>query len=109
MSKKKAPALKGHPDFPDRYAKHVPEHWVPSAESMSKEDMEKAIVECEMALDASEKEAADDLKILQLKEDLKMYQEGYREVKKVQTSKIKFLLYLMNSRGYDVSTDQSDD
>jgi hypothetical protein len=100
--KKKAVVLPNHPDFPDKWASKVPEPWSHTAEGMTREEMEKEVVSCEMSIEATEKDVADDTKIQELKENLKYLQEGYKEVLGTQKAKIKFLLYLMNSRGYDV-------
>lgn len=107
--KKHAP-LANYPDFAEKYAKHVPEHWVPVAEKMERDEMEKCIVECEMMIETTETDASNNAKIQQLKEDLKYLQEGYKDVVTAQKAKIKFLLFLMNSRGYVVlpETDSED-
>lgn len=108
MSRKKKNSLPHHPDFEEKYAKLVPEHWVPIAEKMERDEMEKCIVECEMLIEHTEKEVSDDAKIQQLKEDLKYLREGYKDVIDAQRAKIKFMLYLMNTRGYNVLPSKED-
>jgi len=109
--KKKAAVHPSHPEFPEKLGKHLSEVWVSEAEAMEREEMDKCIVSCEMTIEATEKDVSDDSKIQDLKEQLKYLNEGYKGVLVSQKAKIKFLLYLMNSRGYDVplNTDVKED
>jgi len=102
MSRKKKVTLKSHPDFPEKWAQHLTETFVSKAEAMDKADMDQYVVECEMTIDATQRDAADDAKIQDLKEQLKYLREGYKGVLNKSQAEIKFLLYLMNTRGYNV-------
>lgn len=102
MPRKKKETFKSHPDFPEKWAQHLTETFVSKAEAMDKNEMDTYVVECEMTIDATQRDVADDAKIQDLKEQLKYLREGYKGVLDKSQAEIKFLLYLMNSRGYNV-------
>jgi hypothetical protein len=102
MPRKKKVSIPSHPDFPEKWAQHLTDTFVSRAEAMEKDEMDTYVVECEMTIDATQKDVADDVKIQDLKEQLKYLREGYRDVLSKSQAEIKFLLYLMNCRGYNV-------
>jgi len=90
--------------FPKKYAKIIdslPE-FKESADSLSLEELNNLIVKCEGNIYLIEQEMEKDVKLAQAKELVKDLAGAYKDGKKVQTAKLKYALYLTESKGKEV-------
>lgn len=85
--------------FPKKYKKSLPQGFDETAEAMSKEELEKTIVDAEKTIQEVEMDLEQDEKVKVLKEDLKDIMQGFGDLKKTCTAKIKFCLHVLKSRG----------
>lgn len=87
--------------FPEKWAKVLKElpEFKDNADAMSVDDLKKLIVACEGNIFNIEKEKEDDTKLAGAKELVKEYSAPYRDAIKVQTAKVKYALFLMDSKG----------
>jgi len=91
-------------EFPDKYAKIIkslPE-FKDIADAASPEDLRKIIVESEGNIYTIEKEKSEDVKLNSAKELVKEYSASYRDAIKAQTAKVKYALFLLESKGVDL-------
>ena len=68
-------------------------------DAMDEDGLRNSIVESENVLEQTAREIEANPDISKLKEDLKALTEGYREVKKFQTAKIKYALHVLEQKG----------
>lgn len=97
-------------DFPAKYAKIIeamPE-FKDIAESSSTDDLKKLIVTCEGNIYTIEKSKEKDEKLTAAKEIVKEYSAPYNDAIKAQTAKVKYILYLLESKGVDISEKEED-
>ena len=90
--------------FPEKYAKvlkDLPE-FKEIADAASTEDLKKIIVESEGNIYTIDKEKDDDTKLNAAKELVKDYSAPYRDAIKVQTTKVKYALFLLEGKGIDL-------
>lgn len=90
--------------FPKKYLKVIeslPE-FKDSADALSPEELNDLIIKCEGNIYLIEQEVEKDVKLAQAKELVKDLNSGYRDAKKVQTAKLKYALYLIESKGKEV-------
>lgn len=90
--------------FPDKYAKvlkEIPE-FKDTADAASADDLKKIIITCEGNIYTLEKEKEDDAKLNGAKELAKEYAAPYRDAAKVQMTKIKYALFLLEGKGVDL-------
>lgn len=90
--------------FPEKYAKvlkSLPE-FKDTADAASADDLKKIIVTCEGNIYTIEKERDEDVKLNGAKELVKEYGATYREGAKVQMTKIKYALFLLEGKGVDL-------
>ena len=85
-----AKVLKDLPEFKD------------TADAASVEDLKKIIVQSEGNIFTVENEKRNDSKLIAAKESVKEWSGPYRDAIKVQTAKIKYALFLMDSKGEDL-------
>jgi hypothetical protein len=97
----------GKVGFPEKWLKKI-NHWVETADSMSDEELKKAIVDSEGNIYTIDNEKDEDVKLNGAKELVKDMSEPYRDAKAVQTAKIKYALYLLESRGLDLNNTESE-
>ena len=93
--------------FPKKWAKIIdslPE-FKETADSAAVEDLKKTIVLCEGNIYNIEQEVEKDVKLTQAKELAKELGSAYKDAKKVQTAKLKYALYLIESKGQEVGGD----
>jgi len=90
--------------FPEKWAKILKElpEFKDNADAMSVDDLKKLIVACEGNIFNIEKEKEDDTKLSGAKELVKEYSAPYRDAIKVQTAKVKYALFLMDSKGTEL-------
>mgnify|MGYP001563268370 CR=1 FL=1 len=90
--------------FPKKYEKilkDLPE-FKDVADSASKEELNKIILSCEGNLYNIEKEKEKDVKLNAARELVKESAAPYRDASKVQTTKIKYALFLLEGKGVEV-------
>lgn len=93
-------------EFPAKWSKvleSMPE-FKDTAEAASAEDLKKIIVQCEGNIYTIEKEKSEDVKLNGAKDLVKEYSASYREAMKAQTAKIKYSLFLLDSKGTDLDS-----
>lgn len=91
-------------EFPKKWKKvidNLPE-FKDNAESLDVEGLEGVVVKAEGNIYNIEQEMKSDVKLQQAKEIVKELSSGYREAIKVQTAKLKYSLYLMETKGKEV-------
>lgn len=94
--------------FPDKLLKKLPEGWTDTANAMQEDELKKVIVEAEGNIYVIERAKQDDDKLSAAKEIVKDHSAPYRDAKATQTAKIKYALWLLESRGMDLDTQDSD-
>ena len=90
--------------FPDKYAKVLKElpEFKDTADAASTDDLKKIIITCEGNIFTMEKEKDEDVKLNGAKELAKEYAAPYRDAAKVQMTKIKYALFLLESKGVNL-------
>jgi hypothetical protein len=90
--------------FPAKWAKVLKElpEFKETAEAASTEDLKKIVLTCEGNIYTIDKEKLQDVKLNGAKELVKEYTAPYRDALKVQTAKIKYALFLLESKGEEV-------
>ncbi len=94
--------------FPEKWAKvlkDLPE-FKDTADAASVEDLKKMIVTSEGNIYVIEQEKENDVKLNAAKELVKEHSAPYRDAIKVQTAKVKYALFLLESKGEDVGSSQ---
>lgn len=90
--------------FPKKLSQKLPEGWSDSADSMSTDELKKVIVDCEGNVHVIERSKDTDTKLNAAKELVKELGGAYRDAKATNVAKIKYCLYLMESRGINIDT-----
>ena len=92
------------PVFPEKWNKILKElpEFKDTADAASVEDLKKMIVTCEGNIYTVEKEKENDTKLNGAKDLVKEYAAPYRDAVKVQTAKIKYALFLLESKGTEL-------
>lgn len=91
-------------EFPNKWEKIIkslPE-FKDTADAASPDDLRKIIVESEGNIYTIEKEKSEDVKLNSAKELVKEYSASYRDAIKTQTAKVKYALFLLESKGIDL-------
>lgn len=90
--------------FPAKWAKVLKElpEFKETAEAASAEDLKKIVLTCEGNIYTIDKEKLQDVKLNGAKELVKEYTAPYRDALKVQTAKVKYALFLLESKGEEV-------
>ncbi len=92
--------------FPKKWADKLPTGFTDTAAAMSDEELKKVIVDCEGNIYTIDKEKQGDAKLKAAKEIAKEISAPYRDASNAQMAKIKYSLYLLENRGVDLdSTD----
>lgn len=89
--------------FPEKWAKKLPTGFQDDAATLSEEDLKKVIVESEQNLYSIDKEKSADVKLTAAREMVKDLGAGYREASGAQNAKIKYVMFLLEGRGVDLS------
>lgn len=90
--------------FPAKWLKKLPTGFTDTVESMSEEEVKKVIFESEGNIYTIEKEKDKDTKLNGAKDLVKEYSAAYNEAKSTQSAKIKYCLFLLESRGVDLDS-----
>jgi len=86
--------------FPEKYNKHLKaSSFKEDANTMSEEELNKAIITCENGISQIEKAKEEDEQLTAAKEIVKDLNGGYRDAIMFETAKIKYSLYMLESRG----------
>lgn len=90
--------------FPEKWAKIIKElpEFKDMADASSTDDLKKIIVTCEGNIYVVEKEKESDVKLNAAKELVREHSAPYRDASKVQMAKIKYALFLLESKGVDL-------
>lgn len=90
--------------FPEKWAKVLKElpEFKDTADASSVEELKKIIVNCEGNIYTVEKEKENDTKLNGAKELAKEYAAPYRDAQKVQMTKIKYALFLLEGKGVEL-------
>lgn len=91
-------------EFPQKLAKKLPTGWMDETQSVDTKDLKKIIVDCEGNIYTIQKEKAVDEKLNAAKSIIKDLNGPYNEAKGVQSAKIQYCLWLMESRGIDLDS-----
>lgn len=79
--------------------KILPQGWAEGTEAASEEELRKTVADSAMAVVAVNEAEKQDPDIDVLVEDLKNARSSYREVRQVETAKIKYCRELLKDRG----------
>lgn len=85
--------------FPKKYSKLLPDGFESDAQAMSDEDLKKEMNAMEFAMHNLDKEKAADEKLNAAKELMKDLGGGYREARAPMNAKLKYCIYVLDSRG----------
>jgi hypothetical protein len=100
--KKKSVAPDG---FPEKEWNKLPDAWRSSADSKQTDELEKDLIKAVRSMTHTSADLRNDSKILSIQEQLKELKSMYTEVIALESAKIKYIIYLFNTRGIPVSTD----
>lgn len=89
-------------DFPDKFYKKLPDGFADNAKAMKDDDLKKVIIEAEGNIYTIDKEKDSCDKLNAAKDLVKEISEPWRDAKACQTAKIKYALWLLESRGMDL-------
>lgn len=89
--------------FPEKWAKKLPTGFQDDAASLDEDGLKKVIVESEKNLYSIDKEKSADAKLTAARELVKDLGAGYREAAGAQNAKIKYVMFLLEGRGVDLS------
>lgn len=94
------------PGLPDKWTKIVNKmpDFKESADAADVDALKKIVVESEGNIYTQEQEMAADVQLNAAKELVKDYSMKYREAIKFQTAKIKYALFLLESKGIDLDS-----
>jgi hypothetical protein len=88
--------------FPSKWQKKLPDGFTDTVESMDQKEIQKIIFYCEGHIYTVDKAKQADAKLNGAKDLAKEYAAPYAESKAALTAKIKYCLYLLESRGVDL-------
>ena len=89
----------GGSTFPSKLLSCIPDAFKAAAQGMSTEDLRKKLVEVERSLANTQKDMKNDPKLNGLKEDIKAFSEGYKELIGQNRASIAYILHILDSRG----------
>jgi len=91
-------------NFPEKYMKKITDvpDFVDGINSMDTEEIKKKILECEGNLYEVDNSKDADKELSDAKEKVKQFSKPYRETKGVETAKLKYCLYILESRGVNL-------
>jgi len=91
--------------FPKKYAKTLKEipEFQGTADSSDTDELKKIIIESEGNIFTIEKEKEEDIKLNAAKDLVKDLSQSYRDAMKIQTVKVKYALFLLESRGVNLN------
>lgn len=96
MAKKKSTA----PDnFPPKLWEKLEVTWRDGAQSKSNDDLKADLLKAERLISQTEKDMSEDISLEEAKQQVKDLSGGYRDVISVERAKIKYCLYLLETRG----------
>lgn len=85
--------------FPKKWSKYLPEGFVEKAEGMTVEDLKKKLVECERAINNTEKDLDNDGKLNDAKQEVSNISGAYKEILNAHKAMVKYMVYVLDSRG----------
>lgn len=88
-------------NFPAKYMKKIVDvpDFVDGVNSMDTEAIKRKILECEGGLYEIDKAKEADKELASAKEKVKEFGAPYRDSKNIETAKLKYCLYVLESRG----------
>ena len=89
--------------FPQRYLKKLPPDFIEAIEQMDSEDVKKRILTIEQHLYEIENSKLSDTKLQQAKEVVKDLNSVYSAPKNEENAKLKYCLYVLETRGVNIS------
>lgn len=101
MSKKSDQAPSSLPEKWLKIVNKMPE-FKDTADAASVDDLKKMIVTCEGNIYTVEQEMAADMKLTNAKELVKEYSAAHKEALKAQMAKIKYALFLLETKGVEL-------
>ncbi len=90
--------------FPEKWAKKLPTGFQDEAASLDDAGLKKVIVESAGNIHTIDKEKEADVKLTAAKELMKELSGAYRDATGAQNAKIKYALFLLEGRGVDLNT-----
>lgn len=96
--------MPGDNNFPDKYMKKIADipDFIDSINAADTEDVKKKLLEAEGHIFEIEKSVENDAELQDAKEKAKEFAKPYRESKGIETAKIKYCLYILESRGVNL-------
>jgi hypothetical protein len=107
IKEQQASAPSSLPEKWQKVLKDMPE-FKDTADAASVEDLKKILVTCEGNIYTIEQEKAEDTKLNGARELAKEYAAPYRDAIKTQTAKIKYALFLLESKGVELNNQEKD-
>jgi hypothetical protein len=90
-------------EFPAKYAKKIAPEFMDSVGAMNEEEIKQRILTCEQNLYDVEEAASKDEKLVAAKESVKEWSAPYKESKGIEAAKLRFCLYVLETRGISLS------
>jgi len=95
--------------FPDKFYKLIKDStFLEEAEGASIEELKSKIVQAEEKLYNIDKAKETDENLIAAKNNVKEFSKAYREAAAYETAKLKYCLYVMENRGYELSEKEDD-
>jgi hypothetical protein len=90
--------------FPEKYMKKIADipDFVDGVASMDTEDIKKKILETEGHLYEINNSKEADKELAEAKEKVKEFSKPYRESKGIETAKLQYCIYILESRGINL-------
>lgn len=90
-------------EFPKRYKNNLPTGFEEGVQSMDTDDIKKKIFECQAHSYEIDKAKDADEKLQAAKELVKDLSAPYSDAQKVETAKLKYCFFVLESRGVDIT------
>jgi len=91
--------------FPQKYSKKITPEFTDGINAMQEEEIKQRILTCEQHLYDVDDAMDKDEELMKAKEHAKECAARYKETKGVETAKIKYCLYILETRGVSLSKD----
>lgn len=87
--------------FPNKYMKKIADlpDFVDGINSMDVEEIKKKILEAEQNIYEVENAKENDKELVSAREKVKQFSGPYRDTKSIETAKLKYCLYILETRG----------
>jgi hypothetical protein len=91
--------------FPEKYLKKIQDlpDFIGGIDSMDSEDIKRKVLECEAHINDIEVAKEEDTELTEARDKVKEFSKPYREGKSLETAKLKYCMFVLESRGVNLA------